>query len=172
MPSKFTDFGANIISGLVNGIRNAWEGAKKVVGELGDNIKGWFAEKLGIHSPSRVFASFGDNISQGAAIGISRTTPLAVKAGQRLAGALTPDVPDIPIPLLNADGSVRRSSANSAPPNGASNGIHVTFSPNIYLNGQKTPATTEITSALNLSLHELEKMMERIVAQQQRRGYA
>ncbi len=37
MPSKFTDFGANIISGLVNGIRNAWEGAKKVVGELGDN---------------------------------------------------------------------------------------------------------------------------------------
>lgn len=172
MPSKFTDFGANIISGLVNGIRNAWEGAKKVVGELGDNIKGWFAEKLGIHSPSRVFASFGDNISQGAAIGISRTTPLAAKAGQRLAGALTPDVPDIPIPLLNADGSVRRSSANSAPPNGASNGIHVTFSPNIYLNGQKTPATTEITSALNLSLHELEKMMERIVAQQQRRGYA
>ncbi|ARA75119.1 phage tail tape measure protein [Pectobacterium brasiliense] len=172
MPSKFTDFGANIISGLVNGIRNAWEGAKKVVGELGDNIKGWFAEKLGIHSPSRVFASFGDNISQGAAIGISRTTPLAAKAGQRLAGALTPDVPDIPIPLLNADGSVRRSSANSAPPNGASNGIHVTFSPNIYLNGQKTPATPEITNALNLSLHELEKMMERIVAQQQRRGYA
>ncbi|QHQ16542.1 phage tail tape measure protein [Pectobacterium parmentieri] len=172
MPSKFTDFGANIISGLVNGIRNAWEGAKKVVGELGDNIKGWFAEKLGIHSPSRVFASFGDNISQGAAIGISRTTPLAAKAGQRLAGALTPDVPDIPIPLLNADGSVRRGSANSSTPNGASNGIHVTFSPNIYLNGQKTPATPEITSALNLSLHELEKMMERIVAQQQRRGYA
>ncbi|WP_225087440.1 phage tail tape measure protein [Pectobacterium colocasium] len=172
MPSKFTDFGANIISGLVNGIRNAWEGAKKVVGELGDNIKGWFAEKLGIHSPSRVFASFGDNISQGAAIGISRTTPLAVKAGQRLAGALTPDVPDIPIPLLNADGSVRRGSANSGIPNGANNGIHVTFSPNIYLNGQKTPATPEITSALNLSLHELEKMMERIVAQQQRRGYA
>lgn len=29
MPGKFTDFGANIISGLVNGIRNAWEGAKR-----------------------------------------------------------------------------------------------------------------------------------------------
>ncbi|WP_438801461.1 hypothetical protein [Candidatus Symbiopectobacterium endolongispinus] len=85
---------------------------------------------------------------------------------------MPPDIPDIPIPLLNADGSVRRGSANSGTPNGPSNGIHVTFSPNIYLNGQKTPATPEITSALNLSLHELEKMMERIVTQQQRRGYA
>ncbi|MEI7408720.1 phage tail tape measure protein [Pectobacterium aroidearum] len=228
MPGKFTDFGANIISGLVNGIRNAWEGAKKVVGELGDNIKGWFAEKLGIHSPSRVFASFGDNISQGAAMGISRTTPLAAKAGQNLAEALTPAVPQMDMPAVTTQPlSLAQSlpaitvpvsplrvpvmpyltrepipqpkvipdeSLTKTPPDvplppaipkmptsrqqdqagsgERDSGLRVTFSPNIYLNGQKTPATPEITSALNLSLHELEKMMERIVVQQQRRGYA
>ena len=52
---------------------------------MGDSVGGWFKEKLGIHSPSRVFMGFGDNIAQGAAIGLQRTTPLAALAGQRLA---------------------------------------------------------------------------------------
>ena len=51
---------------------------------MGDSVGGWFKEKLGIHSPSRVFMGFGDNIAQGAAIGLQRTTPLAALAGQRL----------------------------------------------------------------------------------------
>lgn len=38
---------------------------------------------------------FGDNIGQGAAIGLQRTTPLAALAGQRLATEMTPDVPRI-----------------------------------------------------------------------------
>ncbi|EOK2043861.1 phage tail protein, partial [Escherichia coli] len=50
-------------------------------------------EKLGIHSPSRVFMGFGDNIAQGAAIGLQRTTPLAALAGQRMASELLPKMP-------------------------------------------------------------------------------
>src|SRR5438045_9373604 len=34
------------------------EEAKKIVSDLGDGIKGWFADKLGIHSPSRVFKGY------------------------------------------------------------------------------------------------------------------
>ncbi|MDK6877052.1 hypothetical protein QP275_27385, partial [Escherichia coli] len=49
--------------------------------------------KLGIHSPSRVFMGFGDNIAQGAAIGLQRTTPLAALAGQRMASELLPKMP-------------------------------------------------------------------------------
>lgn len=88
MPAKFTEFGSNIISGLVNGIRNAWEGAKQIVSDLGDGIKGWFAEKLGIHSPSRVFKGYGVNVVEGLAIGMDNAQPLATEASKNLSSAV------------------------------------------------------------------------------------
>ncbi|EDT6727472.1 phage tail tape measure protein, partial [Salmonella enterica subsp. enterica] len=75
LPANFTDFGRNIINGLVSGIQNTWETTKQTISDLGDNIKDWFKEKLGIHSPSRVFMDYGDNIVQGLAIGINRSAP-------------------------------------------------------------------------------------------------
>lgn len=88
LPAKFTEFGSNLISGLVNGIRNAWEGAKQIVSDLGDGIKGWFAEKLGIHSPSRVFKGYGVNVVEGLAIGMDNAQPLATEAGKNLSSAV------------------------------------------------------------------------------------
>lgn len=88
LPAKFTEFGSNLISGLVNGIRNAWEGAKQIVSDLGDGIKGWFAEKLGIHSPSRVFKGYGVNVVEGLAIGIDKAEPLARDASKNLSSAV------------------------------------------------------------------------------------
>ncbi|MZH97284.1 phage tail tape measure protein [Dickeya dianthicola] len=173
MPGRFSEFGGNIISGLVNGIRNKWEEAKASVGELGDNIKGWFAEKLGIHSPSRVFIGFGDNIAQGAAIGISRSTPLAAAAGQRLATELTPDMPKLPAAAQSFDPANLRRGNNAASGTASAPGIQVSFSPTININGQpQNGGSPDIARALNLSLNELEKMLQRIVAEQQRRGYA
>ncbi|RNM02094.1 phage tail tape measure protein [Dickeya undicola] len=173
IPAKFSEFGGNIISGFVNGIRNKWEEAKAGVGELGDNIKGWFAEKLGIHSPSRVFMGFGDNIAQGAAIGISRSTPLAAAAGQRLATELTPDMPKLPAAAQSFDPANLRRGNNAASGTASAPGIQVSFSPTININGQpQNGSSPDIARALNLSLNELEKMLQRIVAEQQRRGYA
>lgn len=88
LPAKFTEFGSNLISGLVNGIRNAWEGAKQIVSDLGDGIKGWFAEKLGIHSPSRVFKGYGVNVVEGLAIGMDKAEPLALDASKNLSSAV------------------------------------------------------------------------------------
>ncbi|EJJ3036153.1 phage tail tape measure protein, partial [Escherichia coli] len=93
LPAKFTDFGGHLVDGLINGIKNKWESLKSSVTGMGDSISGWFSEKLGIHSPSRVFMGFGDNIAQGAAIGLQRTTPLAALAGQRMASELLPRMP-------------------------------------------------------------------------------
>ena len=88
VPSKFSDFGKNMIDGLVNGIKNAWEGAKQIVSDLGNGIKGWFAEKLGIHSPSRVFKGYGVNVVEGLAIGMDNAQPLATEASKNLSSAV------------------------------------------------------------------------------------
>ncbi|MGQ0329803.1 phage tail tape measure protein [Citrobacter portucalensis] len=170
LPAKFTDFGSNLIDGLINGIKNKWESLKTTVTDMGDSVGGWFKEKLGIHSPSRVFIGFGDNIAQGAAIGLQRTTPLAALAGQRLAEEMTPDVPRLPSPEIMAAGYGGRG-AGAAAGGGAAGGIHVAFNPQFYLNGKETATPAGLTGALNMSVHELEKMLERLLAQQQRRRY-
>ncbi|MCT8728533.1 phage tail tape measure protein [Glaesserella parasuis] len=89
LPAKFSNFGKNIIDGLVNGISNAWNLAKEKVSELGNGIKGWFAEKLGIHSPSRVFKGYGVNVVEGLVIGMDKAQPLATEASQHLSNAVT-----------------------------------------------------------------------------------
>ncbi|EAA2619871.1 phage tail tape measure protein [Salmonella enterica] len=240
LPAKFTDFGGHLIDGLINGIKNKWESLKTTVTDMGDSVGGWFKEKLGIHSPSRVFMGFGDNIAQGAAIGLQRTTPQAALAGQRMASELlpkmpvsiqgpkildntsdvrfsmpsldingfmssaknalgavihslsampaiplstsatllpgqrlanemTPDVPRIPSPEIMAAGYSGRGAATAG--GGTSGGIQVSFNPQFFLNGKETAAPAGLTGALNMSLHELEKMLERLLAQKQRRGY-
>lgn len=295
LPAQFTDFGGHLIDGLVNGIKNKWESVKSTVSDLGDNVGGWFKEKLGIHSPSRVFMGFGDNIAQGASIGIKRTAPAAALAGQqmanqlfpntppsiqgpkiidntsgfrlgmpsldtdgllssardklggvinslssmpairlstaatalpeqrrageinqnayslpspdisgllsfarnafgelinslspmpamripaaaptltgqRIANEMTPDVPRIPSPEIMAAGYSGHGAASTG--GGTSGGIQVSFNPQFFLNGKETAAPDGLTGALNMSLHELEKMLERLLAQQQRRRYS
>lgn len=240
LPAKFTDFGGHLIDGLINGIKNKWGSLKSSVTGMGDSISGWFSEKLGIHSPSRVFMGFGDNIAQGAAIGLQRTTPLAALAGQRMASELlprmpvsiqgpeirdntsgvrfsmplpdingfmssaknaigavinslssmpviplstrasilpgqrlanemTPDVPRIPSSEILAAGYSGRGAAATG--GGTSGGIQVSFNPQFFLNGKETTAPAGLTGALNMSLHELEKMLERLLAQKQRKEY-
>lgn len=80
LPNSFSGFGKNIIDGLVNGIRSAWNGAKDWVIGLGQSIKGWFTGEMKIHSPSRVFMEYGDNIAQGLAIGVAKNAVLAADA--------------------------------------------------------------------------------------------
>ncbi|MCQ8865338.1 phage tail protein, partial [Escherichia coli] len=87
---KFTDFGGHLIDGLINGIRNKWASLKTSITGMGDSISDWFSEKLGIHSPSRVFLWVGVKIAQGAAIWLQRTTTHAGLAGQRRAAEITP----------------------------------------------------------------------------------
>lgn len=59
LPGKFSEFGANLLAGLVRGITGALGTVKAAIGGAADAVVGWFKEKLGIHSPSRVFAELG-----------------------------------------------------------------------------------------------------------------
>lgn len=59
LPSRFTEFGSMIVNGLVNGLTAGLGAVKDTISSIGDASIGWFKEKLGIHSPSRVFAELG-----------------------------------------------------------------------------------------------------------------
>ncbi|GLX14748.1 phage tail tape measure protein [Pseudomonas straminea] len=59
LPSKFTGFGGMLMDGLVNGITNGLSRVKEAITGAGGATIDWFKEKLGIHSPSRVFAQLG-----------------------------------------------------------------------------------------------------------------
>jgi TP901 family phage tail tape measure protein len=95
LPGRFTDFGGMILQGVVSGIRNGLGLVKSAISGAGEAAIGWFKEKLGIHSPSRVFADLGGYTMAGLEQGIvaGQRGPLSAVAGMgkqlAAAGALT-----------------------------------------------------------------------------------
>lgn len=174
LPGKFSEFGSNLIQGLVNGIRNAWEGAKEWVVGLGKSIKGWFTSEVEIHSPSRVFKGYGVNIVEGLAIGMNKSIPMAEDASNNLAGAVG----------LNGVTHNTGVLANYQPLNradimpqtaGAANSVVVNFNPTINVNGGSNGdgngVLNQVQQGLKMSLNEFEMMLKRVLDQQQRRAY-
>jgi hypothetical protein len=88
LPQKFLNYGKNIVQGLIDGINNGIESAKKSVGGLAKAILDKFTTDTGIHSPSKVFKGYGGYIVEGLANGISATKDLAVKAIQSVSDAV------------------------------------------------------------------------------------
>ncbi|RON97123.1 phage tail tape measure protein [Pseudomonas fluorescens] len=72
LPGRFTEFGGLIIDGLIKGLKAGIGELKNVMGDIGDSTIGWFKEKLGINSPSRVFAELGGFTMAGLTQGLER----------------------------------------------------------------------------------------------------
>ncbi len=166
LKNQFFAAGADIINGLVNGVTSKLASARDSVVAFGSNIKGWFANTLGIKSPSRVFMGFGDNIAQGAAIGIGRSAKLASGAAASMASNAA---------AAAAAQRVHGRWAGASLAGGATTGagsMTVHFSPTIQVQGGNTEGVKgQITEALNLSLRDLEQLILRVTAQQTRRTY-
>ncbi|MGB9669945.1 MAG: phage tail tape measure protein [Halothiobacillaceae bacterium] len=126
LPSKFTDFGAMLMQGLVNGIKNSLGAVKGAITGAGAATVNWFKDKLGIRSPSRVFAELGGYTMQGLAQGINKQQrePLRAVASvsERMAGATSGISFDSRRPLA------ARNAATSSPAGGTYE-IHVHAAP-------------------------------------------
>ncbi|KVU92848.1 hypothetical protein WK75_02415 [Burkholderia ubonensis] len=85
MVSRFTTIGGQIIDGLIAGFTGGMNALKSALHDVGENAISWFKEKLGIHSPSRVFAELGGFMGEGAAIGIDGEQGRVAKAAVGLA---------------------------------------------------------------------------------------
>lgn len=89
LPARFTQFGSDILQGLANGITNALGSVKTAITNAGESTIGWFKEKLGIHSPSRVFAELGGYTMEGLDQGLSDAQNGPLKTVADMAKQLT-----------------------------------------------------------------------------------
>ncbi|WP_257811746.1 phage tail tape measure protein [Burkholderia glumae] len=164
LPAKFTEFGGNMVAGLVNGITGALSSVKSAITSLGDSAIGWFREKLGIHSPSRVFTALGGFIGQGAAQGIESERASVAGAAARLAGAasitfgaLTANAAPSPLemrPLIDTRPPL--SAASAAPSASVDSGTR-----NYYI-------TINVANSDNVK--EFEAAVRRVIEQVEREG--
>ncbi|WP_460367287.1 phage tail tape measure protein [Pseudomonas sp. Tul1A2] len=128
LPSRFTEFGNMLVNGLVNGLLAGLGQITNAVSSIADSAINMFKEKLGIHSPSRVFTALGGFTMAGLTQGLQsgQDGPLGaitdmgkqvVSAGQRALGAVAGPLGSIGLPQLptGAAASSSVSIDNRAP---------------------------------------------------------
>jgi len=72
-PAQMMQAGIDMVQGLANGIVSKGGAAMEAVAGIASGVVSKFKGMLGIHSPSRVFAQFGDFTMQGLAGGLDRS---------------------------------------------------------------------------------------------------
>lgn len=115
--AEWVKAGKNLIDGLLNGLKSAWEGVKKWLGEKAKEAADIWKTITHQQSPSQVFADIGKNMMAGLALGLQQGAVLADSALADIANGIT-----------SKAGAVMGGSSNSSTTN---NGP--TF--NLYFNG-------------------------------------
>jgi phage tail tape-measure protein len=131
LADRFQAIGRALLDGLRRGIDNAWEGLKARIQEIVGWLPDWVKQKLGIHSPSRVFAGIGANLMQGLVLGL---------AGQE--GPLMAQVERIGARLKQAGKGLTLAATLSAPATATQPPSQV-IQPPPPLRAQPAPAQTE-----------------------------
>ncbi|RJF92996.1 phage tail tape measure protein [Sphingomonas cavernae] len=85
----FATIGRNLIQGLINGITNMLGALKSTIVNAASSAANWFKQKLGIHSPSRVFMGLGGFVMEGLADGISAGQSDPIRRISAVAGQMT-----------------------------------------------------------------------------------
>jgi TP901 family phage tail tape measure protein len=86
--ASFAQIGSNLMQGLINGVIGKALALKTTIFNVAGNIARWFKERLGIRSPSRVFAGFGGYTMDGLALGLQRGENGPLKQVRATAGRM------------------------------------------------------------------------------------
>lgn len=86
---RFMSLGRHLLSGLINGVLGGIPALVRAVMNAGGSIITGFKNRLGIRSPSRVFAQLGDYTMQGMGVGIARSASQPLNRMRNFATALT-----------------------------------------------------------------------------------
>ncbi|MCS6110708.1 phage tail tape measure protein [Clostridium botulinum] len=76
LPSKMMEIGKNIVLGIKNGIKNAWDSMTGWIGGLCDSFTKGVKDKFEIHSPSHIFRDeIGKMLAMGIGVGFETEMP-------------------------------------------------------------------------------------------------
>ncbi|WP_317178146.1 phage tail tape measure protein [Pectobacterium sp. HCp5_1] len=161
LPGSLSELGGVIIDALVKGLISYFPELKNVLKTIDEFIPDSVKNFLGIGLKTVSIEAGGQPVAASAV-----ATPV-LKPTSVSALSLEP-TPQQRVALTPTVGGAKGKLVTAAP----SERVQVAFSPTIYLNGQKAAPTPEMTKTLTLSMNELENMLNKLLTQRERRGYA
>ena len=161
LPDRFFQFGSDIITGLIDGIKSLAASAWESITNIGEGIKTRFKSFFGINSPSTLFMEYGMNITQGLTGGLEKGAPAVAGTTEGLAVRATRNIGS----EITAAGSPT-STVNHA------GGISLNYSPTINIQGSATPeAKAEFLQLLRSHRDEIVKIIRQYSENKQRLSF-
>ena len=151
--TRFYEWGKNILQGLWNGITSMVNKVVEGVKNIGHKIAKGFKAIFGINSPSKLFAEYGLNITQGLVVGIDHGGGAVESATEGLAASATNGISQ----------SLQSSSVDTSNTFNAGNtGATLNYSPNITITGGATPEIRdEFSKMLRQHANEIVSIIRR-----------
>lgn len=175
LPESLSGLASLLIDKFVSELANEFPKLQIVSNKIGELIPDSVKDFLGIGSKKVSVEASGQPVAASAV-----ATPV-LKPTSVSALSLEP-TPRIESPKAENTASTPQQRVAMTSPAGGAKGklvsaasserVQVAFSPTIYLNGQKAAPTPEMTKTLTLSMNELENMLNKLLTQRERRGYA
>lgn len=191
LPASFTDFGSRLINGLVEGIKAAWESVKGFVSGIGDSIKNAFsfgggAKEYGTQIGKTADMAAMTGFSSGGFTGqggkyepagmVHKGEYVMTKEATSRFGIGMLDrmnyggeLPTVEKPTQSLFSDYQPLNRQAVQADKGS--VVVNFNPTINVSGTSGSISDQIQQGLQMSLHELEKLMNRVYDQRQRRAY-
>ena len=106
--------GENIVSGLLNGIKGAWNSLTKWVSDGINGLVSGVKGRLGIHSPSKVFDEIGVQVCNGLAQGLDRGNKKVKDAAKTVVASVTDSATTLTNGVAKTVETVTERTANGA----------------------------------------------------------
>ncbi|MCY9846685.1 phage tail tape measure protein [Pectobacterium jejuense] len=161
LPERLSEVGRLCIDAFVKALSNEFPKVSGTFNKMAEFIPDGVKDFLGMGSKTVSVEASGQPVAASAV-----ATPV-LKPTSVSALSLEP-TPQQRVALTPTVGGAKGKLVTAAP----SERVQVAFSPTIYLNGQKAAPTPEMTKTLTLSMNELENMLNKLLTQRERRGYA
>ena len=182
LPAKFAAMGQDILSGLVGGFTERIGAVKEKIQSVAEGVKGWFADKLGISSPSKVMAEAGGEVSAGVAVGMEKGARRVRQAAAGVSAAAmvaAPAAAEVPSPAIQTPAPVQVpapsvEAATPSPVRVPSPAVQAPAPAPVAAPSAAGPAAggqggEAVTIHAPITIHATEGMDERAVAEEVRR---